>query len=33
MKTFILTNILTAVGLGALTLIALTVGLIQQFFG
>jgi hypothetical protein len=33
MMTFILTNILTAVGLGVLTLIALVVGLIQQFFG
>jgi hypothetical protein len=33
MKTFILTNILTVVGIGLLTLIMMTVGLIQQFFG
>jgi hypothetical protein len=33
MKTFILTNVLTAVGIGLLTLIMITVAFLQQILG
>jgi hypothetical protein len=33
MKTFILTNVLTAVGMGLLTLIMMTVAFLQQILG